>query len=486
MRVLVTGATGYIGGRVIPRLLDAGHQVRVLVRDADRLASRSWSAQVEIVEGNILDREVGARAVEGVDAAYYLIHSMCSGPNFEEKDRDAANAFADVAGEVPQVIYLGGILPPESEVQNSQHLRSRAEVGNILRERLPNTTEFRAGPIIGSGSASFEMVRYLTERLPVMTPPKWVRNQVQPIGVRNVLEYMIAALGREDVKGVIDIGGEVLTFKDMLLGYAEVRGLPRLILPTPVVTPGLAARWVALVTPILNCMARPLVRGIVRPVVADTTRARALFPDVELQGYRESVALALERIREENVKTRWSDALQRERTFEFEDSEGLAREVRTRLLDVPPEAAFRAFTSLGGDRGWLVWHWLWALRGFLDQLVGGPGIRRGRRHPVDLRTGEVLDFWRVEEIVPGRLMRLQAEMKVPGRAWLQFEAVPEDGKTRLIQSALFAPKGFLGWIYWYSIFPIHKLLFDRLIDAVAALAKQNYWSEVGEREAASR
>ncbi len=445
--------------------------MRVLVRDVERLSDRPWSDRVERVEGSVLNPDVLRRALEGIDAAYYLIHSMCSGPDFARRDREAASTFADAAGHLKQVIYLGGILPDETTVQNSKHLRSRAEVGAILRERLP-TTEFRAGPIIGSGSASFEMVRYLTERLPVMVAPRWIQNDVQPIAIRNVLEYLTAALGREDALGVIDVGGEVLTFREMMMGYAKVRGLPRVIIPLPILAPGLAALWVGLVTPIPNCLAVPLVRGMVRPVVGDLTRARTLFPDIEPMGYAEAVELALARTRKEDVKTRWSDAWGREETFVFQDREGLAREVRTRMVDAPPEAVYRAFTSLGGKRGWLVWRWAWEARGLIDQLVGGPGLRRGRRDPTELRRGDAVDFWRVEEIQEPRLLRLQAEMKLPGRAWLQFEAVPQGRQTRLIQAALFAPRGFLGWIYWYSVYPFHRLIFDALIDAVAKLSQE--------------
>lgn len=471
MYVLVTGATGYIGGRLIPRLLDAGHQVRVLVRDRDRLDARPWVDQVDAVEGNVLERDDLARALDGVQAAYYLVHSMCSGSvDFEERDRIAAETFADMAGHLEQVIYLGGILPDADTVENSKHLSSRAEVGRILRERLP-TTEFRAGPIIGSGSASFEMVRYLTERLPVMTAPRWIRNEVQPIGVRNILEYLVQVLGRTDALGVIDVGADVLTFKEMLLEYARIRELPRVIIALPVPL-GLAARWVALVTPILNCLAEPLVHGMAKPVVGDRTRALELFPDIEIMSYVDAVKLALYRVQERNVKTRWSDSVGEDESFEFEDREGVVREVRSRFVDVSPEAAFRAFTSLGGDRGWLVWKWAWSLRGFMDQLIGGPGLRRGRRDPERLRLGDAVDFWRVEEIEEPRLLRLQAEMKVPGRAWLQFEAEPEGEGTRLVQAALFQPKGFLGWVYWYSVYPAHAFIFDQMIDAIAELARK--------------
>ena len=443
----------------------------MFVRDLDRLDARPWLDQVEKVEGNILDRDDLARALDGVEAAYYLVHSMCSGPDFAERDRTAAETFADMAQHLDQVIYLGGILPDADTVENSEHLSSRAEVGQILRDRLP-TTEFRAGPIIGSGSASFEMVRYLTERLPVMTAPRWVLNEVQPIGVRNILEYLVAVLGRTDALGVINVGtDDHLTFKDMMLEYARIRGLPRFIIPLPIPV-GLAARWVGLVTPILNCLAVPLVRGMVKPVIADRSRALELFPEIELMSYADAVKLALFRVEERNVKTRWSDALNEDETFEFEDREGVLREVRSRYVEVPPETVFRAFTSLGGERGWLVWRWAWALRGFMDQLVGGPGLRRGRRDPARLRHGDAVDFWRVEDIQEPRLLRLQAEMKVPGRAWLQFEAEPQRGGTRLVQAALFQPRGFFGWAYWFSVYPAHAFIFDQMIDAIADLARK--------------
>jgi uncharacterized protein YbjT (DUF2867 family) len=469
VNVLVTGATGYIGGRLIPLLLAEGHEVRVLVRDPTRLKARPWEEQVEIFRGDVTSGQAVTEAVRGMDAAYYLVHSMCSGSDFALKDRRLAEGFAEAARGIDQVIYLGGILPDAAEGVSSEHLRSRAEVGEILRTRLP-TTEIRAGPIIGSGSASFEMVRYLTERLPAMVAPKWIENPVQPIAVRDVLAYLVAVLGRKDARGILNVGTDPLTFKEMMLGYAKVRGLPRLILPLPILAPGLAALWVGLVTPIPNCLAVPLVRGMVRPVLADLTRARRLFPEIQPIGYQEAVSRAVQMVEGQDVQTRWSDALGRGETFRLEDREGLVREVRTRMVDAPQEAVFRAFSSLGGDTGWLVWGWAWGIRGILDQLVGGPGLRRGRRHPTELHQGEAVDFWRVEEVDPPRLLRLRAEMKVPGEAWLQFETRPVGDQTQLIQAALFAPTGFLGWLYWYGIYPLHALIFNDLVNAVAERA----------------
>lgn len=481
MNVLVTGATGYVGGRLLQRLLERDDvTVRVLVRDSERARARTWADRVEIVEGDLLDRESLAHALKDVDAAYYLVHSMCGVDDFAATDRQAAHNFVAEGQHLRQVIYLGGITPTETpDRSRSEHLHSRYEVGQILRDGLP-TTELRAGPVIGSGSASFEMVRYLTERLPVMVAPRWILNEVQPIAVRDALSYLTAALGREDALGVIDVGTEALTFKEMMERYAEVRGLPRVIIPVPVLAPRLAALWVGLVTPIPNCLAVPLVEGVVQPVVADTSRARALFPEIEPMSYRDAVARALARTEAGDVVTRWSvSGGAPDPRVELVDEEGVIREVRTRHVGVAAQHVFRAFTSLGGDRGWRTWGWAWEVRGFIDQLFGGPGLRRGRRHPDVLYPGEALDFWRVEEYQPHSLLRLRAEMKVPGKAWLQFEAIPEEGGagteegsgqgagTRLVQTAFFAPTGFLGWLYWYGIYPLHALIFSDLVEAIA-------------------
>lgn len=471
MTILVTGATGYIGGRVVERLLRDGHRVRVLVRDRDGALARPWGREVEIAEGDLLRPQTLPAALEGVEVAYYLVHSMGSGAAFEELDRTAARNFVAAGRHLRQVIYLGGILPEAVAGRRpSPHLASRAEVGAILRAGLP-TTEFRAGPIIGSGSASFEMVRYLTERLPAMIAPRWILNEVQTISVRDILEYLVGVLGRPEAVGVVDVGAEPVTFKEMMMTYAGVRGLPRIIVPVPVLAPGLAARWVGLVTPIPNSLAVPLVEGVVQRVVGDTRRARELFPEIVPMPYRQAVERALARTAEGRVSTRWTLA-GGERGVRLEDREGIVREVRSRRVAVPPEFVFRSFSALGGERGWRVWEWAWALRGLLDKLVGGPGLRRGRRDPEQLFPGEALDFWRVEEVRPPDLLRLRAEMKVPGRAWLQFEAIPEGDGTLLVQTAYFAPRGFLGWAYWYGIYPVHSLIFSALVEAVARDAER--------------
>ncbi len=464
MKVLVTGATGYIGGRLVPRLLERGHAVRVLVRDPGRIAARKWAGAVEVVTGDLLASETLGPALAGVDAAFYLVHSMEAGSDFEERDRTAARNFVAAGAQagLRLGIYLGGIVPEGEGV--SDHLRSRGEVGEILRAGLP-MTELRAGPIVGSGSASFEMVRYLTERLPAMIAPKWVLNEVQPIAVRDILSYLILSLDKEPL-GVVNVGGDRLTFRSMMKVYAEARGLKRLIVPVPVLTPRLAGLWVGLVTPIPNALAVPIVKGMVHPVVADTELALKLFPEVEPLSYRRAVDLALEKLKAGAVETRWSGAIGRRPSHELTDREGLVREIRTLHVKAPPQRVFDTFTSLGGERGWLTWDWAWAARGLLDRLAGGPGLRRGRRHPSELLPGEALDFWRVEALDPPHLLRLRAEMKVPGRAWLQWEAQPEGDGTRLIQTALFGPVGLAGALYWYGLYPVHALIFSHLVQAV--------------------
>lgn len=480
MKILVTGATGYIGGRLIPKLLENGFDVRVFVRDERRLEGRKWFEKVEIVTGDLGNREEISRAMKDIDAAYFLVHAMNEGGDFAEREKTLAENFAFAAKDVEKIIYLGGLLPKESV---SEHLKSRAAVGEILREG-GKTTEFRSGPIIGSGSASFEMVRYLTERIPVMIVPKWVKNDVQPIAVRNVIEYLIAALKHEPL-GIVDIGADVLPFRGMMETFAEVRGLKRVIITVPVLTPLLSGLWVGLITPIPNSLAVPLVKGIINPVLADTTNAKKNFPEIEPMRYQDAVALALEKIDEKAVETRWSGSYGEDApTYKMTDREGIFKEVRTVATDASPESVYKSFTSIGGDKGWLAWGWAWKLRGLMDKIVGGPGLSRGRRHPTEVLIGEELDFWRVEDLKKNEFILLRAEMKVPGKAWLQFEAVPKDGKTQLIQTALFAPKGLFGLLYWYSSYPAHFFIFDkmaqRIVQGAEVLEGEKDFSEMPE------
>lgn len=468
MTVLVTGATGYIGGRLTSRLVERGIPVRVLVRDARRIRGRWWEHQVEVVTGDLLDATSLDRALDGVEQAYYLVHSMTHADDYADRDRIAARNFVHAGRQLRHCIYLGGLVPEAAGV--SEHLNSRGETGAILRGGLP-TTEFRAGPIVGSGSASFEMVRYLTERLPVMIAPRWIRNAVQPIAVRDVLTYLLVA--RDHLaSGIVEIGGaDRLSFADMLLGYAAVRGLRRTVIPVPVLAPRIAALWIDRITPIPRQLAAPLIEGIAHPVLADTHKALQLFPEIRPMTYRAAVERAIARLAEHAVESRWSDALGTDRFYELRDREGVLEETRAIYVDAQPDQVFRAFCRLGGDQGWLAWNSLWKIRGFIDRLVGGPGLRRGRRDPAQLYLGEAVDFWRVEMVERPRVLRLRAEMRVPGKAWLQFTAVPEGDGTRLIQTALFAPRGLLGLLYWYAMYPAHLFIFGDMARGVAALAR---------------
>ncbi|MGB0651578.1 MAG: SDR family oxidoreductase [Thermoplasmatota archaeon] len=470
MRVLVTGATGYIGGRLVPTLVAQGHDVRVLVRDASRVPKQSegWEG-VEVVEGDLLDAASLAPALAGMEAAYYLVHSMGDAKSFEELELRAADNFVAAAKDagVRHVLYLGGLQPPG---EARQHLRSRAEVGRRLAA-LP-LTEFQAGPVVGSGSASFEIVRYLTERLPVMLTPRWVDHRVDPIAIRDVLTYLTRALETGPL-GVVPIGSGAIRFRDMMEGYARVRGLRRrLIVKVPVFAPTLAARWVQFITPVTNRVAVPVIDGMREDLVADTTAARSAFPDVVPMPYEEAVALAIARTEGDLVPTRWSSAhgaAGAATPFSMVDEHNLKREARRVEVAAPPEAAFAVVASLGGKTGWLAWDWAWQVRGAVDRMVGGPGLRRGRRSSKAVRVGDAVDFWRVEAVEPPHLLLLRAEMKVPGKAWLRFEVVPgPDGSTcTLIQTALFEPRGMPGWAYWNVLYPVHRQIFRAMPKAIA-------------------
>lgn len=480
-RVLVTGATGYIGGRLVPRLLERGHEVRVLVREPHRIRGRSWARRVDVAVGDLSDASTIEKAFDGMERAVYLVHSMSSSRSFAARDRRAARHFAEAAGSIDHTVYLGGLQPHDAEP--SEHLASRAEVGRILADHGP-TTELRAGPIIGSGSASFEMVRYLCERIPVMVVPRVILNHVQPIAIRDVLSYLVLSIERPP-GGVVEIGGtDRLSFREMLETYARARRLARWVVPLRLpFAPRLASWWVGLVTPVPYDLATPLIGSLRRTLVADTTRARSLYPEVEPITYRRAVKLALSRLDEGRVETHWSGALGSGPTYERIDWEGLSRDVRTVHVPAPPEAVYRSFSQLGGDTGWLVWTWAWSLRGWLDRLVGGPGLRRGRRHPTELLSGEAIDFWRVDTVDPPRLLRLRAEMRLPGKAWLQWEASPEGDGTRLLQTAAFGPRGLFGALYWYSLYPIHGRIFEALVDALAARAVEEHARETREAQA---
>lgn len=474
--VLVTGATGYVGGRLVPRLLEEGYRVRVLVRGgADRLRGRPWADDVEVVKGDALDPASLVPALAGVDAAYYLIHSMGGSGEFGERDRTSARNFGVVAAMqgVRRIIYLGGLGDPSANL--SKHLRSRQETGEVLRASGVPVTEFRAGMVVGSGSLSFEMLRHLTERLPVMICPQWVYTRSHPIAIRDILQYLISTLTVPESAGrIIEVGGtDVLTYADMMYAYARERRLTRKLIPVPVLTPALSSHWVHWMTPVPVGIARPLILGLRNELVADDELARRLFPDIEPMGFQESVKLALDRIRIGEVETIWSDALASSMgdvpPVLFTQEQGMFIERRQLRVHARPHAVYRVFAGIGGKRGWPAFNWLWELRGLLDRMVGGVGMRRGRRHPEELREGDALDFWRVERVRPDRSILLRAEMKVPGRAWLAFEAIPADDgeQTDLVQTAYFAPRGLFGLLYWYGVYPLHGVIFSHMIRNLA-------------------
>lgn len=477
--ILVTGATGYVGGRLVPRLLEEGYAVRLLVREAARLQGRPWLSQVELVQGDVLKPETLIPAMVDVTAAYYLIHSMSGSQDFHQRDLDAAGNFGQAAkaAGVERIIYLGGLGAAEADL--SQHLRSRQETGEWLRQSGVPVTEFRAAIVVGSGSMSFEMIRSLTERLPVMICPKWVSTRVQPIAIRNVLDYLVAALAEPASAGeIIEIGGtDLLTYGEMMTQYAAIRGLRRWLISVPVLTPRLSSYWVHWMSPVPATIARPLIEGLRNEVVVRDAKAQQLFPAIVPLDYRTSVQRALAHLDAGRVETSWSDALATSQgdapPVILTSHDGMMIERRQQLAHARPEFLFKAFTAIGGDRGWLSWDWAWRLRGALDRLVGGVGLRRGRRDPDELRIGDALDFWRVEAVEHNRLLRLRAEMKLPGRAWLQYEAVKvNDSQASLTQTAFFASKGLLGLLYWYVLYPLHGLIFSGMIRELVRQAEQ--------------
>ncbi|GGK99256.1 SDR family oxidoreductase [Mangrovihabitans endophyticus] len=515
MLCLVSGATGYIGGRLAPRLLDAGHAVRCLSRSARRLRDVPWQDRVEVAEGDLSDAGSLTEAFRGVDVAYYLVHSLGQ-HGFEAKDRAAAHNFAAAAraAGVRRIVYLGGPEIPADE-HPSAHLRSRSEVARILLDSGVPTVVLRAAIIIGSGSASFEMLRHLTERLPVMVTPRWVRNRIQPIAVRDVLRYLVAAA--ELPPGVnrgFDIGGaDVLTYREMMQRYARVAGLRRrVIMPLRPLSPWLSAHWVGLVTPVPNSIARPLVGSLIHEAVAHEHDIAEYVPDEPADaaspdaastgaastgaastgaastgaastgapiGFDQAVRLALGKIRDANVETRWSTASGRDADAEPLPSDpdwtggSIYVDERRQEVNAPVEALWRVIEGVGGENGWYSFPLAWSIRGWLDRLVGGVGLRRGRRDRQRLQVGEALDWWRVEEIRPGELLRLRAEMRVPGRAWLEMRAEPADdgpagaGRSVYTQKAIFLPRGLAGHAYWASVLPFHGVVFRGMARNIA-------------------
>jgi uncharacterized protein YbjT (DUF2867 family) len=477
---LVTGATGYIGGRLVPELLGAGYRVRCMTRSPASLRGQPWAAEVEVAEADAADPDAVGRALAGADVAYYLIHAMSGGRAFAERDRRNARTFAAAAGQADlgRIVYLGALTPGG---QLSAHLRSRGEVGRILLDSGVPAAVLRAAVIIGSGSASFEMLRYLTERLPVMVTPRWVSTPVQPIAIRDVLRYLVGCADLPaEVNRAFDIGGpDVLTYRELMARYAAVAGLPRrIVVPVPVLTTRLSSLWVGLVTPVPAAIARPLVESMHHEVVGAEHDIAAFVPDPAggLAGVDQAVELAIRRVREADVATRWSSASVPGAPSDPLPTDpdwaggSLYVDERTRRVDVPAGALWRVIEGIGGANGWYSLPVAWQARGIVDRLAGGVGLRRGRRDPIRLRVGDALDFWRVEEIEPGRLLRLRAEMRLPGLAWLELTVRSQAGAVSYGQRAIFHPRGLLGHLYWWALRPFHGRIFGAMPANVARAA----------------
>jgi uncharacterized protein YbjT (DUF2867 family) len=473
--VLLTGATGYVGGRLLNILEGSDLRLRCLARRPGALRARA-AAETEIVAGDALDPASLEGSMQGVQTAYYLVHSMGAGGDFEYKDRQAARNFGEAArtAGVKQIIYLGGL--GESYGQLSPHLRSRREVGRILRESGVPVIEFRASIVIGSGSLSFEMIRALTERLPVMITPRWVATPAQPIAIEDVLAYLTEALKLQPgLSRIFEIGGaDQASYGEIIQEYARQRGLRRVIIPVPVLTPRLSSLWLGLVTPVYTHIGRKLIESLRYPTVVRDRSALQVF-GVRPRGIREAIARALLNEDRAFAETRWSDAFSSGgRPASWGGVRFGSRLVESHVARVSsdPSRAFEPIRRIGGRAGWYYGDWLWRIRGLLDLLVGGVGLRRGRRDPEWLWPGETLDCWRVEAFEPNRLLRLAAEMKLPGRAWLEFEVEGEESGSTIRQTAIFDPAGLTGLVYWYALYPLHHFVFSGMLRRIAAKATQ--------------
>jgi uncharacterized protein YbjT (DUF2867 family) len=474
-KVLLTGATGYVGGRLLPLLVKRGHPVRCLTRRAS--SADNFDSGVDVAIGSALDKASLLKALDGIETAYYLIHSMGDNEDFEQTDRLAAQNFAEACSTqgVKRIIYLGGLGDPGDNL--SKHLRSRQEIGEILRTSSADVTEFQASIIIGSGSLSFEMIRALVERLPVMICPKWVRVLAQPIAIEDVLTYLADAIDQPLGKSnLYEIGGpEQVSYGEIMQRYAKQRGLRRYMIPVPFLTPYLSSLWLGLVTPLYSRVGRKLVDSLKNPTLVSNNKASEDF-NVAPRSLDAAIARALIFEDKEFAETRWSDAFSaggEQKTWGGVRFGSRLVDSRTRTIDVTAEQAFAPIRRIGGKTGWYYGNWLWKIRGFLDLLVGGVGVRRGRRHPDQIRVGDTLDFWRVEQIEDPKILRLAAEMKVPGRAWLEFEVTETSDGCSIRQTAIFDPVGLFGILYWYSLFPLHELVFRGMLRNICKTAVAN-------------
>lgn len=482
-QILVTGASGYVGGRLVRALLNEGLQVRVSVRDKNKISGQIWANEVEVAVGNATNFDEMRSALDGVHTAFYLLHSIGVGAHFDELEAEMARNFAKAAeaSGVKQIVYLGGIANVEKQ---SKHLASRARTGQELSSTSVPVMELRAGIVIGSGSASFEMLRHLTHRLPIMTTPKWVSNRTHPIAIRDVLWYLSSAAKlKEPVNGIFDIGGpEILSYADMMQKFAKCSGLRRRwIIRVPVLTPKLSSLWIGFVTPVPTRLARPLIGSLINETVADPKKSiEAIIPKPPegLIDVTTAINLALSRTTSNQVETRWSDAAvitapwQKAQSDPDWAGEITHRDKRDVLTDAPIDCVWKSIEQIGGETGWYGADFLWWARGVLDRIVGGVGLRRGRRDPKHLRIGDGLDFWRVEAIEKEKVLRLYAEMILPGKAWLEFRIEPEDGKVRITQEATFSPRGLGGQLYWYLVLPLHAFVFPTMLRNIVRSSKR--------------